>query len=255
MFQPKKQVLLTHTLTQGCPGCQATLAGTSRQGHAELCRRHIQQTPARPPWGRPACPVRRNARARTSPGTSRRCRRSSGRRPGEKRTTGRRDEIGKRASRVRARRRGGRSLGPVLHLLPPLDRSRSVLGKPARTRPGRGEACTELIANALRSTRRWALSPCTLAEKGASSCGCRWKGGGGAGWSRPEYDARRPPHQHASSGGVQSSTGQTCAGVGGSPMVFDSDTLPPVEVADMGSRCSPGAEDLDYDDKQTWKDT
>lgn len=39
---PRRDDFLTHGFTEGCPGCQALLAATSRQGHSEACRRRMQ---------------------------------------------------------------------------------------------------------------------------------------------------------------------------------------------------------------------
>lgn len=40
--QLKRDDFLNHGYMEGCPGCQAALSGTSRQGHSEGCRSRVE---------------------------------------------------------------------------------------------------------------------------------------------------------------------------------------------------------------------
>lgn len=50
-MQLRREGFLNHGFTQGCPGCQATLGGTSRQGHSGACRRRMEEAIRASPEG------------------------------------------------------------------------------------------------------------------------------------------------------------------------------------------------------------
>lgn len=50
-FQLRWEDFVTYGFTEGCPGCQAMLSGTPRQGHDELCRRRMEEAIRTSPEG------------------------------------------------------------------------------------------------------------------------------------------------------------------------------------------------------------
>lgn len=47
----RREGVLTYGFTQGCLGCQATLAETARQGHVEMCHGHMEEAIRSSPEG------------------------------------------------------------------------------------------------------------------------------------------------------------------------------------------------------------
>lgn len=43
-MQWRREYFLMHGYSENCPGCQAALSGTSRQGHSEACRSRVAST-------------------------------------------------------------------------------------------------------------------------------------------------------------------------------------------------------------------
>ena len=48
----KKEDFLVHGFTEGCPGCQAIIAGTTARGHSEACRSRMESALAKTDDGR-----------------------------------------------------------------------------------------------------------------------------------------------------------------------------------------------------------